>query len=125
LTPASAAKYVYAMAVPSEHSVLNTPSTRLLIVGPDHEAVTSALDIAKSSDLLDRLFLRPFSTMRIRRNIRLTSRLCPHPQWTLELNGIPEEIYDRPTVLQSILDDLIILSTSMGLLRMAQKVEQI
>jgi hypothetical protein len=125
LAPAGAAKYVYATAVPSEHSVLKTPSTKMLIVGPDHKAVTSALDIANSSDLIDRLFARPFATMRIRRNIGLSSRQCPDRQWTLQLNGIPEEIYERPKALQPILDDLIDLSTSMGLLRTHQTVEQV
>lgn len=107
--PAQAMKYVYALSVPRQHSVLATLPAPLVVAGPSHAAVAAALDTPDAAALLGGLFFRHYSTLRVRRATRLAADGAAGGRWTLRLTGLPEDIYEQPYVLKQFLDNILLL----------------
>lgn len=115
LAPSKAAKYLYALSVPAEHSVVTTPAVELLVVGPDHEAAAAALAQFKSTDLFERVFSRKYSTLRVVSDIWVGWRRPFHRVWTLQLSGAPSGTYEQPEVLRPVLDGVLSIASALGL----------
>lgn len=115
VAPEQAMKYVYAAGVPRQHSACAPPSARLLVVGQAHAQVAAALDAPASAALLEPLFARPYSTLRVYRETRVVWGRLPYRQWMLRLTGLPDDVYRQPDALKLFLDNIILLCGRIGL----------
>lgn len=107
IAPSKAVKYVYAFSVPDQHSWVATAGTRILIAGAAHGEIARKLSDPALAAFLQRIFPREYSTVTIKRQIQIEVGRAPHRQWVLELTGMPRDVYERPEVLQPILDDAL------------------
>ncbi|MBF5042265.1 hypothetical protein FGE12_07630 [Aggregicoccus sp. 17bor-14] len=107
IAPAEAVKYVYAFSVPARHSWVTAGTTRLLVTGPAHAAIARKLSDPELAAYLPRVFPRAYSTVKVKREVRIEAGRAPSVQWVMELTGMPSDVYERPEVLQPVLDDVL------------------
>ena len=107
IAPSEAIKYVYAFSVPAQHSWVTVGSAKLLVTGAEHGAIARRLSDPALSTYLPRLFPRKYSTVTVKRQVRIELGRAPYSQWVMELTGMPSDVYERPEALQPVLDDLL------------------
>lgn len=108
IVPSQAVKYVYAFSIPESHTWVPMGHTKVLVAGPAHRTIAERLSEPNRNELLRRIFPRKYSSVTITRQLQIGLGKCRRVQ-VLELTGMPSDLYEKPEVLQSLLDDMLIL----------------
>jgi hypothetical protein len=109
IAPSDAVKYVYAFSIPEQHSWVSVGGTKVLVTGPHHDAIAARLSAPDFAERLQRLFPRAYSTLTVKRQFNVPIGEGAWNSWTLELTGMPPDVYERPEVLKPILEDMLCL----------------
>jgi hypothetical protein len=99
----AAIKHIYEGRQAPHHSTFYTPCARLAVITKAHAVVASSL--YPLAGILSRLLPRPHSTVRLCQERKFTWPWLVEHQWTLQVSGLPDGIYQDTDELKTILRD--------------------